>query len=318
MTTMQKATRTHPNWFTRFWAIVRYEMLWNIRKKKFIGVIIIAFVLATLGLVLPSVLSSTTGTAITANPTFAITYGASSFGFFLFALATAMNSISSEFETGTIVPLLTKPVSRTMVFLGKLFAAFIIILISYAILFTYTTIGSIFVYGPQNNLQLVPLVMLGNLISTFIWVSLLLAIGSVTKNTIITVLVAVGLFLALFIAIPIVSVFAGPSSSLNYLPGNGASGTMLIGNKTMTISTGTDNLGINLANYVLYPSTNVNFSKIDISAIQAGQTTLPTTSLLYTEPISLIALRALGIAAVYTIVFLLFAWITLKRSEILE
>ncbi len=318
MTAMQQATGTRPSWFTRFWAIVRYEMLWNIRKKKFIGVIIIAFVLATLGLVLPAILSSTTGTAITANPNFAITFGATSFGFFLFALGTAMNSISSEFESGTIVPLLTKPVSRTMVFLGKLFGAFVIIIISYIILFAYTTVGSIFVYGPQNNLQLMPLLLLGSLISTFIWVSLLFAMGSVTKNTIITVLVALGLFLALFIAIPIVSVFAGPSQSLNYLPGSGAGGSMLVGNTTMTINTGTDNLGVNLVNYVLYPSGNVTFSKIDLSAIQAGQTTLPTTGVLYTEPMSLIALRALGVAFAYIFVFLFIAWIALKRSQIME
>jgi ABC-type transport system involved in multi-copper enzyme maturation permease subunit len=205
-----------------------------------------------------------------------------------------------------------------MVFFGKLFAAFVIILISYAILFTYTTVGSIFVYGPQNNLQLVPLVLLGNLISTLIWVSLLLAMGSLTKNTIITVLVALGLFLALLIALPIVSVFAGPSQSLNYLPGSGAGGSMLVGNTTMSISTGTDNIGVNIVNYVLYPSGNVTFSKIDLSAIQAGQTTLPTTGVLYTEPTSLIALIALGVAFVYIFVFLFIAWIALKRSQILE
>jgi ABC-type transport system involved in multi-copper enzyme maturation permease subunit len=216
MTKTQKTPQTRPSWFSRFWAIVRYEMLWNIRKKKFIGVIIIAFLLATLGLVLPPYLSSITGTAVSTNPNFAITYGATSLGFFLFAVATAINSISSEFETGTIVPLLTKPVSRTMVFLGKLFAAFIIIIISYAILFTYTTVGSMLVYGAQNNLQLVPVVLLGNIVSTFIWVSILLAMGSLTKSTIITLIVALGLFLSLFIALPIVSVFAGPSQSLNY------------------------------------------------------------------------------------------------------
>ena len=318
MTTMKKTTGTHPSWFTRFWAVVRYEMLWNIRKKKFIGIIIIAFVLATLGLALPPILSSTTGTEITSNSNFAITYGASSFGFFLFALATAMNTISSEFESGTIVPLLTKPVSRTMVLLGKLFAAFVIILVSYVIIFTYTTVGSIFVYGPQNNLQLVPLVLIGNLISTFIWVSILLAMGSLTKNTIVTTLVALGLFLALFIALPIVSVFAGPSTSLNYFPGTGASGTMVINNTTMSINTGTDNLGVNLVYFVLYPSANVTFGKIDLQAIQAGQTTLPTTEILYTEPFSVIALRALGVSLAYILIFLLVAWIAFKRSQILE
>ena len=318
MTDTPKVARTRPSWFTRFWAIVRYEMLWNIRKKKFVGIIIIAFVFATLGLALPPILSSTTGITIGSNPNFAITFVLGSFGSFLFALATAMNSISSEFETGTVVPLLTKPVSRTMVFLGKLFAVFIIILVSYVMIFTYTTVGSIFVYGPQNNLHLVPIVLFGNLISTFIWVSILLAMGSLTKNTIITALVALGLFLALFIALPIVSVFAGPSASLNYFPGSGAGGLMVIDNTTVPISTGTDSLGVNLVNYLLYPSAIVNFSRIDLQAIQAGQTTLPTTEVLYTEPISQIALRSLGIAFAYILVFLFVAWYAFKRSQILE
>ena len=318
MTDTIKVERARPSWFTRFWAIVRYEMLWNIRKKKFLGVIIIAFVFATLGLALPPILSSATGITIASNPNFAITYVLGSFGFFFFALATAMNSISSEFETGTVVPLLTKPVSRTMVFLGKLFAVFIIILVSYVMIFTYTTIGSIFVYGAQNNLHLVPIVLFGNLISTFIWVSILLAMGSLTKNTIITALIALGLFLALFIALPIVSVFAGPSASLNYFPGSGAGGLMIIDNTTLSISTGTDTLGVNLVNYLLYPSATVNFSRIDLQAIQAGQTTLPTTEVLYTEPISLIAFRSLGVAFAYILVFLFVAWYAFKCSQILE
>jgi ABC-type transport system involved in multi-copper enzyme maturation permease subunit len=135
--TQQETSGESNSWLTRFLAVVRYEMIWNIRKKKFIGIIIIAFVLATLGLVLPLMLSS----EIPQDETFAITYSAGSFSFFLFALATAMNSISSEFESGTIVPLLTKPVSRTTVFLGKLFAAFVILLVSFTIIFTYTTAG---------------------------------------------------------------------------------------------------------------------------------------------------------------------------------
>ena len=82
------------------------------------GVIIIAFMFATLSWALPVVLSATTDQAISADPDYSITFTIPAFGMFLFALIVAMNSISSEFESGTIVPLLTKPVSRTMVFLG--------------------------------------------------------------------------------------------------------------------------------------------------------------------------------------------------------
>ena len=319
-TTAPNASRPRPSWFTRFWAVVRYELLWNIRKKKFLGIVIVAFVFATLGLVLPVILSSTTGQSIGSDPNYAITFSPGAFAFFLFALATAMNSISSEFESGTIVPLLTKPVSRTMVFLGKLFAAFLIILLTYTILFVYTVVGGIAVYGPQNNLQLVPLTLLGHVISTFIWIAIILAFGAFSKNTVIAALAGLGFFLALFIALPIVSVFAGPSGALNYFPGSGAGGTMTNQNMAMSINTGTDNIGVNLVNCILYPSANVNFAKIDLPAIQSGQPvqTLPMGQVLYTEPLSLVALRSVGVAFAYIAVFLFIAWYALKRAQILE
>lgn len=313
--TQQETSSSSTSWFARFLAVVRYEMLWNIRKKKFVGIIIIAFLLSTLGLILPLILNS----QVPQDSTFAITYSAGSFSFFLFALATAMNSISSEFESGTIVPLLTKPVSRTTVFLGKVFAAFVIILISFTIIFTYTTVGSVLIYGPQNDLGLVPLLLLGNLISTFIWVSILFAMGSLTKNTILTVIIALGLFGSLFIAVPIASVFAGPSQALNFLPGSGATGSMMLAdNTTIGISTGTDSLGQNMVYALLYPGQEVTFSKTDIWSMQVGDTTLPVTELLYTESIGYIALRGLTVGLAYIAVFLVIGWIAFKKTQVNE
>lgn len=317
----QSTGRTRPSWLSRFWAVVRYEMIWNIRKKKFIGILIIAFVIATLSWAVPVIFSNATGQPISSNPDYVTTFNAGSFMFFLFALATAMNSISSEFESGTIVPLLTKPVSRTMVFLGKLFAAFIIILVTYTVLFVYMTISGIAVYGPQNNLQLVPLSLLGNVVSTFIWIAILLAMGALSKNTIVAAIVALGLFLALFFALPIVSVFIGPSPALNYVPGSGASGTMNITQglnvTSRPISTGTDYIGVNLVNAVLYSSANVDFTKFNFQIQNEQIIQLPPT-LLYTEPASLVALRSLGVAFTYIFVFLLIAWYAFKRAQVLE
>jgi ABC-type transport system involved in multi-copper enzyme maturation permease subunit len=317
MTAARTSTgRIRPSWFTRFWAIVRYEMLWNIRKKKFIGTVIIAFIFATLSWALPVVLSASTDQTITANPEYAVTFTILAFGMFLFALITAMNSISSEFESGTIVPLLTKPVSRTMVFLGKLLAAFIIILVTYTILFVYTIIGGIFVYGPQNNLQLVPLGLLGNIISTFIWVAIILAAGALSKSTIVSTLIALGFFIGLLLAVPIVSVFAGPSPALNYVPSSGTSGTMITTQGPITVGAGTDNIGLNLINYALYPSANVDFNSTSIQ-IQDGQPNI-TQTYAYTEPISAITSRSIATAATYIIVFLIIAWVAFKRAQVLE
>ena len=317
-TTPQNPKRPHPSWFTRFWAIVRYEMLWNIRKKKFIGILAAVFVIATLVLIVPVISSRSSGVAITANPNYAITFGGTGFVFLLFAIGTAVNSISSEFESGSIVPLVTKPVSRTMIFLGKLFGTFIILVVSYVILYCYITVASLVVYGPQNNLQFMPVIVVGSIVSTFIWISLMFAVGSLTKNTIMTVIVAIILFLAFFFAAPIIGVYSGPSPALNYLPGTGAGGTLLVANAT-SVSAGTDNIGVNIVNYALYPSANVTYFKTNVTALTSGNASMyQTTIISYTESTSLVALRSIAVAAVYIAGFLIVAWVAFKRSQIME
>jgi len=310
-----KEVRTNPNWKTRFWAVVRYELLWNIRKKKFLGMAIFMFVIVTLGFVLPVILSNTTGQPLSQNPDYVVfNSNPGALVFFLFALVTVMNSISGEFESGTIVPLLTKPVSRTMVFLGKLFAAFITLLLVYIVLFVYIAIGATIVYGPQNNLQLVPLSLLGSIISTFVWIAIVLAIGSLSKSSLITALGAFSIFIALFISVPIVSAFSDQAWVLTYVLGNGATGTLervsqgiVIG---ISVATGTDNIAANLINYVLYPSSNVTFYK--------RNPVLRESPILYVEPLSLILLRSIAVASTYILAFSLISWYALKRAQILE
>jgi ABC-type transport system involved in multi-copper enzyme maturation permease subunit len=310
----RKGARTNPSWTTRFWAVVKYELLWNIRKKKVLGMFIFVFIIGTLGFVLPVILSNMIGQPVSQNPDFAVGSSPGALVFFLFALVTIMNSISGEFESGTIVPLLTKPVSRTMVFLGKLFAAFITLLSVYVVLFVYTTIGATIVYGPQNNLQLVPLSLLGSILSTFVWVAIVLAIGSLSKSSLIAALGAFGIFIALLISVPIVSVFSDQAWVLSYVLGNGATGTLerisqgiVIG---ISVSTGTDNIAANLINYVLYPSSNVTFYK---RISQLGQ-----SPILCVEPLSLVLLRSIVVAATYILVFLFISWYALKRAQVLE
>ena len=318
MTSVAKAGRTSPSWMTRFWAVVRYELLWNIRKKKFLAVVIVAFALVTLSLALPVILSSTIGESVGANPDYVVTSSIGSFGFFLFALVTAMNSISGEFESGTIVPLLTKPVSRTMVFLGKLFAAFTIILVTYTILFAYTVLGGTVVYGAQNNLHLVPLTLLGSILSTFVWIAIVLAVASLSKSSMIAAIGGLGIFLALLISAPIVSAFSSQAWVLTYVPGSGASGTLgAAGPINVTtaesVATGTDGIGANLATFVLHSNANVTFYRLGI--IGPGP---PTIVPLYTEPLSLVLARSIAVAFVYVAVFLLVAWFFFRRAQVLE
>ncbi|MCS7119637.1 MAG: ABC transporter permease [Nitrososphaerota archaeon] len=306
------------NWMTRFWAIVEYELLWNIRKKKFIGVVAIAFALTTLSLILPVILYNIIGQQLQQNPDHVINTGAGigGLGMFLFAVAIAMNSISGEFESGSIVPLLTKPVSRTMIFLAKLFAAFITLLSAYTVLFAYQTIGGIIIYGPQNNLHLLPLSLLGTTLSTFVWIAIVLAIGSISKSSLISALGTFGIFMALSISHPIILLFSDQAWILNYIPGNGVTGYILgaAGQTTFTpglaISTGTDNIAANLVNYALYPSAEVKFYKMSLR----GQ----YPQLLYSEPISIVLARSILVASAYIIALLAASWYAFKNAEVME
>ena len=311
--------RTEPSgWISKFSAVVRYEMLWNIRKKKFYGILIVAFALATLALAAGYIQGAITGNPIELNPDFVIdsNVGLGGFSFFLFAIATVMNSISGEFETGTIVPLLAKPVSRTTIFLGKLFAAFLILLVTYSFLMTYMTIGGLVIYGPQNNLHLVPLSLLGALFSTLIWVSIVLLFGTLFRSSLIAALGALGIWLGTNIIGSIIGVLAGQGWILTFIPGSGNSGSVggnpLVGTP---VSTGTDAIGLNLINYILHPSWNVTYYKLDL--IQSSQGT-PVWEALNTEPLSNVIFTSIAVALIYFFVFITISWFVFRRAQITE
>ena len=316
-------SESNPRWITKFLAVVRYEILWNIRKKKFVGMLIVAFGLVTLSLSLGHIVSALGGEPVEPNPNFVISsnVGLGGFGFFLFAIVTAMNTISAEFESGTIVPLLAKPVSRTTVFLGKLFAAFLTLLATYCFLMIYMAIGGFVVYGPQNNLHLVPLSLLGALFSTFIWISIVLFFGTLFRSSLIAALAPLGIWFGTTIIGQIVSVLAGQGWILTYIPGTGAAGYVngdppsQFGPTGTAVSTGTDNIGANLINYILHPTWEVTFYKINISGATPGQ---PSWTKLYSTPFSNVILTSIAVAIVYFVVFTLISWYMFRRAQVTE
>ncbi|MGB9854493.1 MAG: ABC transporter permease [Candidatus Bathyarchaeales archaeon] len=316
--------KTTPSWKTRLWAVVKYELLWNIRKKKFLGMVAIAFALATLSLILPVILSNVIGQPLSKNPNYVISsgIGIGGLGMFLFAVVTVMNSISGEFESGTIVPLLTKPVSRTMVFIGKLFAAFITLFLTYGVLFLYMTIGGTLIYGPQNNLHLVPLSLLGSILSTLVWIAIVLAIGSVSKSSLMAALGTFGIFIALTIGASIISVFSEQAWVLNYAPGSGATGYIKgVASDNpygLAVSTGTDSIAANIVNYALYPSANVTYVKINLPVAEQPSSMSELYTELYAEPLSFVLIRSISVAAAYTLAFLFLSWYAFKRAQVLE
>ncbi len=309
----------HSGWTMKFLAVIRYELLWNLRKKKFLGMLIVAFALATLSLALNHIAYALGGPPVELNPDFVIgsNVGLSGFVFVLFAIVTTMNIISAEFESGTIVPLLAKPVSRTTIFLGKLFAAFLTLLATYAFLMIYMTAGGFVVFGPQNNLHLVPLFLFGALFSTLIWIAIVLFFGTIFRSSLIAAFGALGIWIGTTIIGSIISVLAGQGWIFTYIPGSGNQG-FANGSPppfARAVSTGTDSIGSNLINYILHPSWEITYYKINV----AGTTQDPVQWIrLYSEPFSNVILTSIAVALIYFIVFAAISWYVFKRAQITE
>ncbi len=303
-----------------FLGILYYEFLWNLRKKKTVGLFIIVFAIVTLQLALPPILAYTQGLVLQQDPTFVFRNSASLNGIFVFLLAVAatMNTISGEFETGSIIPLLTKPVSRTLVFTGKMLVAFLTLLAVYVFLGVYMTVGGYLTRGPQDNLALVPLGILGLTLGTIVWTSIVVALGTVSKNSIVAALGSFGFYIGLAIVGTVLSAILGQTSILFYTPGEGASGTTGrceggggFGNVN-TFPTGTNALGTLLMQWVLEPSLRLSFCGFRFAANN------PETYLISTEPFSSVALRALGVSLAYIGALLLISWFIFRRAEIAE
>jgi len=306
-------------WLTGFLAILYYEFLWNLRKKKIVGLFILVFAIVTLELALPPLLDYYNGVPLSPNSNVVFDFfnGLSGIFLFLIGVATTMNAISGEFETGSITPLLTKPVSKNTVFFGKITASFLTLLGIYAFLTAYVTIGGVLIEGSQNNLQLVPLGLVGLTLATMVWASLVILLGTLSKSSLVAALGSFGVWIGVTIVGGVLGSIFGQTTILFYAPGSGATGsTTGCGAGRFeaggTFGTGTDNLGYMFMQWALNGSNALNFCGF---RFRGGVT---ETFLASSDTIANVALRDLGVTLAYLAVFLFLSWYAFRRAQIME
>ncbi|KXA99482.1 hypothetical protein AKJ40_03050 [candidate division MSBL1 archaeon SCGC-AAA259M10] len=315
----------YPETWGQISAIFKYEILWNLRKKKVLAMFIIAIGLTSLDLFLPAIWGEGGP-----DPKFLIgNLGPRSFIMILLAVTVAMSSISGEFEKNTIIPLASKPVSRKIIYFGKLLAMLTVLLIIYIVLDAYLLIGGRILYGPQSgmNITVIALPFLTTL-STAVWIGVTLLIGSATKSSTIAAIGTLGLLFALGIIGGLVPVLTSASGQpLNYLPGSGESGQVsgdFIQGPTpenLSINTGTDSLSRNFLLYSNDPTAKVTIRKQQLS-FENIENTPGTTPIVTvgtrTEPLSQVLTRSVLVALAYLVAFNLLSLTLFKRSEVTE
>ncbi len=309
--------------FQAFLALLRYEFLWNLRKKKTIGLFLIVFAFVTLRLALFPILDYVSGVTLTANPSFVfdnVSVLQPTLLLFLLAIATTMNTVSGEFESGTVIPLLTKPVSKGLVFAAKIVAAFLTLLGAYVFLAVYMTIGGLIIYGSQNHLELVPIGVLGLTGATMVWAAIVIALGTLSKNSMVAALGSFGIYLGTTIAGAILTIYLGQTPILFYAPGDGPTATtatcpaVIRGNAPAEglFFTGTNGLGQVLTNWILTPMLSVNFCGIRFRGNS------PEGFPLSAESIGTVALRDLSVSIAYIVILFVVGWLALRRTQITE
>ena len=316
-------TREKSRPFAGFFAVLYYEFLWNLRKKKTIGLFTLILGIAVLEIVLGPLLAYYYGPPLPNDPNFVYTTVSypvlGGILLFLVAIATAMNTISGEFETGSIVPLLTKPVSKTTVFLGKVAGAFLTLLGLFAVRAVLLTIGGIITRGPQDYLWVVPVGVIGLTAATTVWAAVVIFLGTVSKNSLVAALGTFGIYLGLTIASAVVVRYLGQAAILLYTPGTGAMATTrqclgnIGGENPTTLGSGTDWLGRLLAEWIVNPNLFLNYCGLRFRGGISSEI-IPLSS----DTISTMALRSLGVGLVYIIGLLAISWYAFRRTQILE
>jgi len=159
--------------FTRMWAVARYELIWDLRKRRTYLIVGVLFLAALIfGYLVPAI-----GGKWTTLPPFSsgasfesslwwvnavnVAFNALASGLFPLLIGgfIAADSLATEFDTNTIVPLLSQPVTRLEVYGGKFLEKFLLLLFVSALFTLMVLIASEASVGDQAQFDAFPLVV---------------------------------------------------------------------------------------------------------------------------------------------------------------
>lgn len=189
-------------------AVARYELTWDLRKRRtpiVVGLILLAslyfayFVPIIFG---KSITTETTLLGISfgselwwVNTVFDV-FNLFASGLFPLLIGgfIAADSLATEFDENTIIPLFSQPVRRAEVYVGKLFAK-VLLLLGVSVLFTLVTIGfSEASLGAQGNLGMVPLMVFAEFGAFLEFAAIGFFIGSIARSGMFVLGLLFGLF----------------------------------------------------------------------------------------------------------------------------
>ncbi len=269
-------------------SVIKYELIWDLRKLK---------IYISLGIVTALALLVTIYIGSIVHITdkqdywyFSLSFLSTYLFLFLMGAPITMNAISGEFESGTIVPLLARPVSRTEVYFGKVIASLIIVIVEMAILGIILSVVSTIMMGPQANLYQLIVLIFTLATSTMVYAAFTMMLSSVTKNSMASILGSFGVMFGIEIGLGIYELVYSFQSWFLLLP--------FIGSGEITSAT---------EQAFLHPNA--------LYSVTAGLVRGSSKFLAQITNLQA-ALLSFGMAIVAIAVFLIIGWIAFKKSDI--
>jgi ABC-type transport system involved in multi-copper enzyme maturation permease subunit len=128
------------------------------------------------------------------------------------------DSLASEFDSGTVVPLLAQPVRRVEVYLGKFFAKFLLLLVV-SMLFTLLVLaGSEVSVGAQAHLDMFPLLVFAEFGAFLEFAALTFFIGSFSRSGAMVLGILISVFFIVTVTVLVLAVPFGEQESMFFLP----------------------------------------------------------------------------------------------------
>ena len=214
------------------WAVARYELTWDLRKKRTYVILgLFLFTALVYGYLLPIVAGKSfeawtflqganTGNAlwwIDAHNVAFNTFVSGLFPLFIGGFIAA-DSIGSEFESDTIVPLLSQPIRRSEVYVGKLMEKALLLLVASTVFTLLVVAGSEASVGAQSHLEMIPVVVLAEFGAFLEYTALAFFIGAIVRSGTATLGVLIALFMLILGTVLVGSLQTGEQEYMFLLP----------------------------------------------------------------------------------------------------
>jgi len=214
------------------WAVARYELTWDLIKRRTYFILGALFLAALyFGYLVPAIGGKwTTLPPFNSGASFEsslwwvngvnVAFNALASGLFPLLIGgfIAADSLTTEFDTNTIVPLLSQPVTRLEVYSGKFFEKFLLLLFVSALFTLMVLVVSEASIGAQAQLDAFPLVVFFEFGAILQYASLAFFVGSLVRSGSMVLGILTGLLFGIYGTMLVLALQFGLQEPLSLLP----------------------------------------------------------------------------------------------------